>query len=86
MRGIRRLNGWIGTREGARFVHLKDMEYRKTKRMTEVGNGIIDMGAIMDRARKAGVKWLFVEQDECMRPPLQSVEISLRNLKGNKWL
>jgi sugar phosphate isomerase/epimerase len=65
------------------LLHLKDM--RPGDRDTaEVGEGIMDIGAIIKAAEETGVKWLIVEQDNCLRPPLESVKISIGNLM-NKY-
>jgi len=48
---------------------------------TEVGSGIIDWKPIFQAAKKSGLKAYFVEQDECDRPPLDSIRISYDYLK-----
>lgn len=63
------------------LVHLKDMAVRPQGAFAEVGEGVLDFSAIIAEAQAAGAQWLIVEQDVCTRPPLESVEISLRNLK-----
>ena len=60
--------------------HVKDMEDGAEKTFTEVGNGIIDFEKIFQEASTSGLKHFFVEQDQCKRPPLESVEISYKNL------
>jgi len=62
------------------LVHIKDMDETKDK-STEVGNGILDIAGIVTQSRKNGAEWLIVEQEAFTRPPLESVEIGLRNLK-----
>jgi len=64
------------------LLHLKDMA-KDEKSFAEVGEGIIDFKAIFAQAKAAGAQWNIVEQDTCARPPLESVRISLENLK--KW-
>lgn len=64
------------------LVHLKDM--RADDRDTaEVGEGIIDIKAIIAASEKAGAEWFVVEQDRTRRPTLESAGISYKNLK--KW-
>ncbi|MFW6308684.1 MAG: sugar phosphate isomerase/epimerase family protein [bacterium] len=63
------------------LVHLKDMEANEEKDFAEVGEGIMDIESIAQAAEKAGAKWLIVEQDQCKRSPLESIEISFNNLK-----
>ena len=72
---IRRLSGRVP------LVHLKDMTERPQGTFAEVGEGVLDFAAISAAAQTAGAQWLIVEQDTCARPPLESVEISLRNLR-----
>ena len=62
------------------IVHLKDMN-AEDKSTVEVGEGIIDIKSIIEASVKAGAEWLVVEQDSCARPSLESVKISLENLK-----
>jgi len=63
------------------LVHLKDMLGDESRGFAEVGEGVMDWPAIVAEAEKAGAEWLIVEQDVCQRPPIESVEISLRNLQ-----
>jgi sugar phosphate isomerase/epimerase len=65
--------------------HIKDMANSPQKEFAEVGNGTIDFGSIFKHAKHAGLKHYFVEQDVCKRPPLESVEISVKNIKAAKW-
>ncbi len=51
---------------------------------TTVGQGRIDWRRIFAHVHLAGAKHIFVEQDECNRPPLEAIKISyqyLRNLR-----
>ena len=63
------------------LVHLKDMAKTEDRTFAEVGEGILDIQGIFAAAEKAGSQWMIVEQDTCQRPPLESVKISLDNLK-----
>jgi sugar phosphate isomerase/epimerase len=47
---------------------------------TEVGTGMVHWSPILAQARAQGIKHFFVEQDECARPPLESLKISYQNL------
>ncbi|NLM96842.1 MAG: sugar phosphate isomerase/epimerase [Halanaerobiaceae bacterium] len=60
------------------LLHMKDMAGGK---LTEVGNGEIDMRAVVEKAREIGVEWLIVEQDDNLKPGVESARISFRNLK-----
>ena len=47
----------------------------------EVGEGIIEFESIFKASAEAGVEWFIIEQDTCQRLPLESVKISLENIK-----
>jgi sugar phosphate isomerase/epimerase len=48
---------------------------------TEVGNGTLDWPAILHLADKFRIPYMFVEQDQTDRPPLESLQISYTNLR-----
>ncbi len=48
----------------------------------EVGHGILDWDDIFESAKKSGVEWLIVEQDRCVRPPIESARMSFEYLKS----
>lgn len=53
------------------------------QRVTEVGNGNMDIEGAVRAGREAGVNWYIVEQDEAFdRTPLEAVEVSYMNLKN----
>jgi len=63
------------------LVHLKDVAVVGGKTvMAEVGEGNLDWARILEACRTAGTEWLVVEQDECRRDPMESLEISFSNL------
>lgn len=64
-----------------RLVHLKDMD-PQDRSFAEVGEGILDWRAIFSASEAAGAEWYIVEQDRCKRPPLESVRLSLENLRA----
>ncbi len=49
----------------------------------ELGQGLVDLPAVIEAAGKAGVDWLIVEQDDCQNPPLQSIENNYDWVKTN---
>ena len=64
------------------LVHLKDYAIvNRTPTFMEVGEGNLDMAAIVKACKEAGCLWYLVEQDVCRRPQLESAAISYRNLK-----
>ncbi|MGV3641849.1 MAG: sugar phosphate isomerase/epimerase family protein [Adhaeribacter sp.] len=66
-----------------RFVmwHVKDMDKTEKKFFTEVGNGSIDFIRIFAEAKKAGLSYYFVEQDQTPGNPIDSITTSFGNLK-----
>ncbi|HIQ04840.1 MAG TPA: sugar phosphate isomerase/epimerase [Anaerolineae bacterium] len=64
------------------LIHLKDMAGDAERSFVEVGEGILNFDAIFTASEAAGVQWYIVEQDACQRPPLDSIRISLDNLKA----
>lgn len=65
------------------LVHLKDRTAGDNPTFAEVGEGIMDFDAIFAACEESpGVEWYIVEQDTCQRPPIESVTISLNNLRN----
>ena len=77
---LRRLSGRVP------LMHLKDMDVRAAREFderkvsesafAEVGSGTLDVPAILDAARDAGVRHIFVEQDHTPGDPLVSLRRS----------
>ena len=66
----------------ATLLHLKDMQPGPERRFGEVGVGILDFQGILQSANEAGVQWCVVEQDVTYdRPPIESLRISLENVR-----
>ncbi len=70
-------------------LHLKDRKPNvstsvetgpASAHFTEVGNGTLDWPAILRLADKFHVPYMYVEQDQTDRPPLESLQISYTNL------
>lgn len=59
------------------LIHVKDMTADERGYFAEVGRGIINYPAIFEIVADIGVKYLLVEQDQCERPPLESVKMSI---------
>jgi sugar phosphate isomerase/epimerase len=66
----------------APLIHLKDMATDEKGSFAEVGEGTQDWSSIFEASEAGGARWYIVEQDVCPRPPLESVTISLRNLRA----
>jgi sugar phosphate isomerase/epimerase len=67
------------------LVHVKDIDDTPKKSFTEVGRGTIDFAKIFAKARTAGIKHYYIEQDETPAEPLESVKISLKYLQELKF-
>jgi sugar phosphate isomerase/epimerase len=75
------------------LVHLKNVAPSVQTRYNEeipdaafreLGNGVVDIPAVLRAAKKAGVKHYFVEQDQTPGDPLQSLRESFQYLEGLK--
>ena len=69
------------------MIHAKDLDENGT--ITELGNGVIDFGAVVKFAKNANIEWISYEQDITTLTALESAEISLVYLNeimslGNK--
>ncbi len=64
------------------IVHLKDMVKDDSRAFAEVGEGRLDFPSIFAAAKAVGVELYVVEQDFCQRPALDSIAISLKNLRS----
>ncbi len=62
-------------------IHLKDRDPADGE-FAPVGHGSLDMPAILEAGREAGVRSLIVEQDECKRPPMEEIKRSLDFLRS----
>lgn len=65
------------------LLHLKDMKIGPDGRIetVELGEGVVDLPSVIQASEAAGVKWLVVEQDDCKRLPLESIQMSMNWLK-----
>jgi len=63
--------------------HVKDMDNTPQKNFTEVGSGVINYKKIFTYAKQSGMKYFFVEQDQCPGAPLDSTAKSIAYLKKN---
>lgn len=72
------------------LLHLKDMLIRldadaeggRERRFAEIGEGNLNWPAILEAARRVGVEYALVEQDNCYEcTPIESLRISHANLK-----
>ncbi len=63
------------------LFHVKDMDSGPARGFTEVGRGRIDFKSVFARARRAGARHYFVEQDETPGSPFDSLKVSLDHLR-----
>jgi sugar phosphate isomerase/epimerase len=65
------------------IIHLKDLKKLEdgSPETVVLGEGEVDLAAIIEAAAAAGVEWAVVEQDFCSRSPLASVTDSLNWIK-----
>jgi sugar phosphate isomerase/epimerase len=63
--------------------HVKDMAAGEDKKMTEVGNGIINYNKLFEYTSISGMRHLFVEQDVIEGDGFVSVKKSYDHLKNN---
>jgi sugar phosphate isomerase/epimerase len=61
------------------LVHVKD--FTADNQFAEVGNGVVDFASVFAAAEEIGIQYYIVEQDQCSRSSLESVKISIDNLK-----
>lgn len=74
------------------IIHLKDLKKHEdgSAETVVLGEGEVNLNAILEAAVKADVEWVVVEQDYCSRSPIESVADSLDwvkayvNLGGNE--
>ena len=65
------------------IVHLKDMAMNGSEQLfAEVGEGNLEWPEILQACREAEIEWYLVEQDACQREPMESLGISLKNLRA----
>jgi sugar phosphate isomerase/epimerase len=77
----------------ARLIHLKDRQAGaatgftmgpSAEHFTELGKGTIAWPALLDQAKRQGIRYAFLDQDETAGPVIQSMAESLAYLKGLK--
>ncbi len=71
------------------MVHMKDVavvpvekEFHPKRVFAEVGEGNLNWPAILEACKAAKVQYYIVEQDICPGDPMESLAISLKNMKA----
>ncbi|ARI76292.1 sugar phosphate isomerase/epimerase family protein [Halobacillus mangrovi] len=80
--GVRSVDLIKQLKNRCKWLHLKDMNNWKEKRNVEVGSGIMNFPEIVSAGQSQGVEWYTVEQEAFDIDQMESVEISLRYLRG----
>lgn len=62
--------------------HAKDMVASESRESTEIGSGIVDFPALFKLKKKAGLEYVFVEQEEFTMDPWESLKISWQYLNN----
>lgn len=63
------------------LVHLKDMTKDEEQFFAELGTGGVDIDAVLEKGKDAGVQWWIIEQDMSRLTPFESIEISINYLR-----
>ncbi|WP_281974595.1 sugar phosphate isomerase/epimerase family protein [Halobacillus litoralis] len=69
-------------KDRCKWLHLKDMNNWNEKRNVEVGNGVLDWEEIVSKGKSQSVDWYTIEQEAFDIDQMESIEISLRYLRG----
>lgn len=64
-----------------RALHLKDYISKPEMHDVEVGEGAIDMPAILCLAQQHNWEWLIIEQEKYHRPPIEAAARCLQNVQ-----
>ncbi len=64
------------------LVHVKDMDATPRRFFADVGKGTIDFKRILRKARQAGIRHYFYEQDETPGSPFDSAKASYEYLRS----
>ena len=64
------------------LVHVKDMDSTDRKFFTEIGRGTIDFKRVFRRAKQAGIRHYFYEQDEVAGSPFDAARTSYKYLRA----
>jgi sugar phosphate isomerase/epimerase len=70
-------------KDRAPLLHIKDGNIEPRQPHTAVGNGVLDMPAIVNAADPNVLEWLIVELDSCATDMVEAVEDSYRYMIDN---
>ncbi|MCA1010667.1 sugar phosphate isomerase/epimerase family protein [Halobacillus halophilus] len=80
--GLKSLDFMEKYEDRCKILHMKDMNDWDDQKNVEVGTGVMNFAAIVERGRAHGIDWYTVEQEEYEQDSLKSVEQSLEYLRG----
>jgi sugar phosphate isomerase/epimerase len=63
----------------ATTIHIK--EYSKTNKNALIGEGDINWAEVLRLCRSGGTKWYIIEEEKEAYPPLEGVDLSLKNFR-----
>ena len=68
------------------LIHMKDMLADADRSFAEIGEGILDMDAIVAAGQEVGAAWYIVEQDRATkRSPMAAARLSFENMRAKGW-
>ncbi len=64
------------------LIHLKDLSIHQGEKIySELGEGCLDIPSFLHAAEECGTLYSMVEQDACLRDPMDSISISMSYLR-----
>jgi sugar phosphate isomerase/epimerase len=66
----------------ARITLRELIQTQRPEQFAEIGEGTMDVAALLQTMRQIGVEYVFVEQDMSARDELESVRVSYQNMAG----
>jgi sugar phosphate isomerase/epimerase len=66
----------------ARITLRELLQTQRPEQFAEIGEGRMDVAALLRTMRRIGVQYVFVEQDVSARDELESIRVSYRNMVG----
>jgi sugar phosphate isomerase/epimerase len=67
------------------MLHVKDMDGTPAKGFADLGRGTIDFARVFARAKQAGVRHYFYEQDTTPGSPFDSAKVGYDYLRNLRW-
>ncbi|NMA84040.1 MAG: sugar phosphate isomerase/epimerase [Epulopiscium sp.] len=64
-----------------KLIHIKDMQAGDGKEFAAIGEGVMDIPAIVQAGKEIGVKWFVVENDDPKPNGITNISLSMENLQ-----